>query len=149
VKEARWCLLLALQLLRQALSATATGAAADGAAASVIVGSGCVAIDSLRGFVDGNILRCRGGLGRWSVALEVTIGGRHPGQIGYIIFQPFCVQKKAAFIEAQWYKITWQWKKNISKEFMHFSLSDNNLCLLIDWFHLIVFQPTNNSTQVY
>ncbi len=87
VKEAGWCRPRALhypQLRRRAPSAAAVGAAADGAAASVIVSSCCVAIDSLIGFVDGNILRCRAGLGGWSVALEVTFGGRHQGQIGYM-----------------------------------------------------------------
>ncbi len=142
VKEARRCRQLALhrpQRLRRAPSAAAAGAAADGAAVSVIVGSCCVAIDSLRGFVDRNILRCRGGLGRWSVALEVTFGGRHQGQILYFSHSVF---KNAAIIEAQWYKITWQWKKNISKEFMHFSQSDNNLCC-VDWLIPLDCLPTN------
>jgi hypothetical protein len=64
----------------------------------VVVGSCCVAIDSLSGGVDGHILRCRGGLGGGVVgfdALELAIGRRRRGEIGYIIFRPSCVRKSS------------------------------------------------------
>ncbi len=54
------------------------------------------------GVADGHILRCRGCL-HWGVivfdALELAFGGQHRGEIGYIIFQAFCVKRKQLLLK--------------------------------------------------